>query len=72
MDTHDRTASLAPIFVALLSLLSISLFGFAVAFWPQEPDAAASKTRDPVEARTPYEGSSFEAPPAGERRKTWT
>lgn len=30
-------ASLAPIFVALLSVMSVSLLGFVVAFWPEEP-----------------------------------
>jgi hypothetical protein len=30
-------ASLAPIFVAFLSVVSVSLLGFVVAFWPEEP-----------------------------------
>ncbi len=71
MSTQDKTASLAPILVALLSLVSIALFGFAIAFWPQEPGAAASRVRDEATARTPYEGSSFEPPSPGERRKWW-
>jgi len=30
-----RMASLAPIYVALLSLVSLGLLAFAVAFWPE-------------------------------------
>jgi hypothetical protein len=38
-----RLASLAPIYVALLSLVFLGLLAFAVAFWPENAAPSASR-----------------------------
>jgi hypothetical protein len=38
-----RMASLAPIYVALLSLVFLGLLAFAVAFWPENAAPSASR-----------------------------
>jgi hypothetical protein len=67
--------SLAPIYVALLSILSLSLLGFVVASWPG--DAASSAPR-PAAVEAATASRSIEAvPPAPLKapeprsRKTW-
>ena len=45
MNASRNKARLAPIIVALLVLVSISLLGFIVASWPAEPPAAAPQVR---------------------------
>jgi hypothetical protein len=40
----ETSGSLAPIIVALLVLVSVSLLGLAVAWWPEERTAAAPNT----------------------------
>jgi len=45
MSASRNKANLAPIVVVLVLLVSISLLGFIVAFWPAEPAAAAPRTR---------------------------
>jgi hypothetical protein len=63
MSAHRGTASLAPILVALMTLVSMSLLGFIVALWPAEPRAEA---RPREESRAPaaqtFEGGSHYAP----------
>ena len=72
MSTQGMKATLAPIIVALLSLVSISLFGFAIAFWPEEPARTAPNPRGEPEAHTrSYEGSSFAPAPVREPRSKW-
>jgi hypothetical protein len=46
MSASRKQASLAPIIGALVLLVSTSLLGFIVAFWPAEPATAAPRTRD--------------------------
>jgi hypothetical protein len=72
MSASRDNASLAPILVALMLLVSISLLGFIVAFWPAETDAAAPRTRD----ETPPEGhevarDSFAPPPCRRPCSKW-
>jgi hypothetical protein len=73
MSTQATKASLAPIIVALLSLASVSLLGFAVAFWPEEPAATTPNPRSEPETRgtRPFEGSSFTRVPVPQRRSKW-
>jgi hypothetical protein len=57
-------ASLAPIVVALLSVVSVSLLGFVVAWWPEEPAAAAPQRVDEAATaeRQSFDGGSRFAP----------
>ena len=73
MSTQAMKASLAPIIVALLSLASVSLLGFAVAFWPEEPARTMPNPRSEPETHgtRSFEGSSFAPAPAPERRSKW-
>jgi hypothetical protein len=67
-------ASLAPILVAILSLISLSLLGFVVALWPEE--GPRPKTRPVNEAAAPAPqsfngGSQFALPSREPRQRTW-
>jgi hypothetical protein len=73
MSAPGTQASLAPIIVALLSLVSLSLLAFVIAFWPQEP-AQTPRTRDNAERAAPssFEDGSFVPAPAKRRQTRWT
>ena len=61
---------LAPVYVALLSLVALSLLGFVVAFWPEQPAASAYRPDDSevATAGRSYEGASRLPPEAPEQR----
>ncbi len=74
MSNESFRASLAPIFVTLLSIGSVSLFGFAVAYWPQEPPRANGQGVESSMSVTPqsFDGESGFLPPLRERgRSKW-
>lgn len=58
-------ASLAPLYLALLLIVALSLFGFAVALWPEDPAPAAIQMgdRQSAPASRVFEGG-LELPPA--------
>jgi hypothetical protein len=71
-----RKLRLAPIYMALSLLASVSLAGFAVALWPQDPVPSASRPADSdaAPASRSFEGGMRVLPhnsrePAG--RRTW-
>ena len=72
---HEPTpkASLAPIVVAILSIMSLSLLGIVVALWPDE--TPRPKTQPVNEAAAPapqsFNGGSPFMPPRAPRRMTW-
>jgi hypothetical protein len=73
MSNPTLRASLAPIVVALLAVASVSLFGFTVAYWPEEqprtPHAAESSLGIAPQS---FDGESSFVPPARERgRARW-
>jgi hypothetical protein len=73
MCVYEKTASLAPIVVALMLLASVSLLGYVVAFWPGEPTGAPAQPRDepaPSALRS-FEGSSFAPAPERRPRSQW-
>ena len=47
MSNETRRASLAPVLVALISITSVSLFGFTVAYWPEEAPRAVAPANEP-------------------------
>jgi hypothetical protein len=69
------SSSLAPIYVALLSILSLSLLGFVVASWPG--DAASSAPRPAAGGAATASRSIEVAPPPAlkapepRNRRTW-
>jgi hypothetical protein len=68
-------AGLAPILVALLLLVSLSIAGFAIAFWPGDsaPSAHLSGESEAMPASRSFEGEARRQPDAHEprSRKTW-
>lgn len=70
--SENIRASLAPIAVALLSIASVSLFGFAVAYWPpEEPPRAQVESTVSVTPQS-YDGEgSFVAPVREQGRTRW-
>jgi hypothetical protein len=66
---------LAPIFVALLSLASLGLGAFIVAFWPQDPAPAPYRqgSGDSAPENRPFEGGMRVPPDAREpgSRRSW-
>lgn len=57
MALDSTKASLAPVIVALLALVSLGLFGFAVASWPEEE--AGAEVRELRNQAAPPSPASF-------------
>lgn len=66
-------ASLAPILVALLSAVSVSLLGFVVAFWPEEPARPRSPAVETSVTAVPqsFDGGSDFVPLRERGRGRW-
>jgi len=68
-------ASLAPIYVALLAVVSVALFGFAAALWPDDSARPAHRapTSDSSPASRSFEGASRHPPdaPKAPGRGSW-
>ena len=74
MSNQRFQASLAPILVSLLAILSVSLFGAVVVHWPQEPPRPQGQAVESSMSATPqsFDGESSFVPPANERgRMKW-
>jgi hypothetical protein len=69
MTTESLRASLAPIVVALLAVMSVSLFGFAVVYWPEEPARARVESTVNIAPQS-FEGDSSFVTPVRERGRT--
>jgi hypothetical protein len=76
MSEATPRASLAPIVVALLSIVSVSLLGFVVALWPEEPRSAPARPQAVNAAPRPlpqsYEGGSLFIPEPRKHPGKWT
>ena len=61
-------ANLAPIFVTLLSIMSVSAFGLSIAQWPEEPARAHGQAVESSVSATPqsFDGESGFVPPVSE------
>lgn len=70
-----RKVSLAPIYIALLGLLTLALLGLLVAVWPPAPGPTAQRPADrgPADTSRSFEGSYLPppAPPKQPRSGTW-
>jgi hypothetical protein len=74
MSESGLKASLAPIVVAILSIVSLSLLGFVVALWPEEPPRSKTQPVDKGAAPSPQSfngGSQFAPPPRAPGRTKW-
>jgi hypothetical protein len=74
MSESGPRASLAPIVVAILSIISLSLLGFVVALWPEEVPRPKTQPVNEAAAPAPQSfngGSQFAPPPREPRRGTW-
>lgn len=70
-----RKVTLAPVYIALLGLLSLALLGLLVAVWPPASGPAAQRPVDgsPAGDTRSFEGSYLPppAPPKPSRSGTW-
>lgn len=73
MNESGPKASLAPIVVAIVSIMSLSLLGFVVALWPEETRRAKARPVNEAAAPAPqsFNGGSKFAPPREPGRMKW-